>query len=144
MSAEVVHPTAGYPSFRQDIFHDAISGTGENGSADDARKQGALHRASDQIASRVRPQLDASAKEVFDSVRSTTDIFDGIAEERLRFMPENGSQLDRTFKHAVVLVGRLEQLARLMASFSSGTERVIRLMGGSFLLLLQVRMRISA
>ncbi|KAE8140501.1 hypothetical protein BDV38DRAFT_280001 [Aspergillus pseudotamarii] len=137
MSAEVVHPTAGYPSFRQDIFHDAISGTGENGSADDARKQGALHRASDQIASRVRPQLDESAKEVFDSVRSTTDIFDGIAEERLRFMPENGSQLDRAFKHAVVLVGRLEQLARLMASFSSGTERVIRLIGGSFLLLLQ-------
>ncbi|KAJ1705032.1 hypothetical protein NYO67_12811 [Aspergillus flavus] len=137
MSAEVVLPTAGYPSFRQDIFHSAISGTGEDGSAGDARKLDALHRASDQIASRVRPQLDAPAKEVFDSVRSTTDILDGIAEERLRFMPENGSQLDRAFKHAVVLVGRLEQLARLMASFTSGTERAIRLMGGSFLLLLQ-------
>ncbi|KAB8210987.1 hypothetical protein BDV34DRAFT_209178 [Aspergillus parasiticus] len=137
MSAEVVHPTAGYPSFRQDIFHNAISGTGENGSAGDAQKLDALHRASDQIASRVRPQLDAPAKEVFDSVRSTTDILDGIAEERLRFMPENGSQLDRAFKHAVVLVGRLEQLARLMASFTSGTERAIQLMGGSFLLLLQ-------
>ncbi|OGM48741.1 hypothetical protein ABOM_001997 [Aspergillus bombycis] len=137
MSAEVAPPTAGYPSFRQDVFHDVISGTEENGSTDDARKLGTLHQASDQIASRVRPQLDASAKEVLDSVRATTDIFDGIADERLRFMPENGSQLDRAFKQAVVLVGRLEQLARLIASFTSGTERAIRLMGGSLLLLLQ-------
>ncbi|KAE8379000.1 hypothetical protein BDV26DRAFT_280639 [Aspergillus bertholletiae] len=137
MPLEVVHPTAGYPSFRQDIFHNAVSRTGEDGSTSDARKQGGLQEASDQIASRVRPQLDASAKEVFDSVRSTTDVFDGIAEERLRFMPDNGSQLDRAFKQAVVLVGRLEQLARLMAGFTSGTERAIRLMGGSLLLLLQ-------
>ncbi|KNG89117.1 hypothetical protein ANOM_002969 [Aspergillus nomiae NRRL 13137] len=137
MSAEVVPPTAGHPSFRQDIFHNAISGTEEDGSTGDARKLGALQRASDQIASRVRPQLDAPAKEVFDSVRSTVEVFDGIAEERLRFMPENGSQLDRASKQAVVLVGRLEQLARLMSSFTSGTERAIRLMGGSFLLLLQ-------
>lgn len=144
MSAEVVHRNAGHPSFRQDIFqrYEIPSAARRNvGKEESDRKLGTLYEACGHIASRVRPQLDASAQEVLDNIRSATDVLDAIADERLRFMPENGSQLDRAFKQAVVLVGRLEQLARLMATFTSGTEQAIRLTGGSCLLLLQVRIR---
>ncbi|KAF5855792.1 hypothetical protein ETB97_008434 [Aspergillus alliaceus] len=140
MSAEVVHRNAGHPSFRQDIFqqNEIPSAARRNVDKEEStRKLGTLYEACGHIASRVRPQLDALAQEVLDNIRSAADVLDAIADERLRFMPENGSQLDRAFKQAVVLVGRLEQLARLMATFTSGTEQAIRLTGGSCLLLLQ-------
>ncbi|KAF7587208.1 hypothetical protein BBP40_007545 [Aspergillus hancockii] len=143
MSAQVVNRAAGPPSFRQEIFQqNATTGAAGTNAEDDgragtSRKLGTLSEASNQIFSRIQPQLDVSAHQVFESIHSVADVFDAIADQRLRYMPENGSQLDRAFKQAVALVGRLVQLAQLMETFTSGTEHAIRLIGGSCLLLLE-------
>ncbi|KAE8154646.1 hypothetical protein BDV25DRAFT_135813 [Aspergillus avenaceus] len=140
MSAKVAQHAAGFPSFREDIFQqNGHPGTAvENGATvESPRKPRALRETTDRISSRLRPQLDGESREIFDSIHSAADVFDDIAVERLRFMPEDGSQLDRAFKEAVVLVGRLDQLAKLIESFSSATEQAVRLMGGSCILLLQ-------
>lgn len=84
---------------------------------------------------------DSDALENFDTV---DDALDAIAVERLRYMPHDGSLLDRIFKWSTHVISHINELSKAVESFVPNAMDAARMSWGHCLMLLQVRIVGSA
>lgn len=104
----------------------------------ESNRLGVLRELNYRMTSRVFAKLDVEARSILESVKLADDVFDSIAIERLRYMPRDGSQLDRVFKWTAYLIAQLDQLSKEIQPFALYSEEAVQSMWGSCLVLLSV------
>ncbi|KAJ5776103.1 uncharacterized protein N7511_001114 [Penicillium nucicola] len=103
-----------------------------------SNRLGVLRELNYRMTSRVFSKLDVEARSILESVKSADEVFDSIAIERLRYMPRDGSQLDRVFKWTAYLIAQLDQLSKEIQPFALYSEDSVQSMWGSCLVLLSL------
>ncbi|KAJ6052157.1 hypothetical protein N7499_011539 [Penicillium canescens] len=104
----------------------------------ESNRLGVLRELNYRMTSRVFGKLDVEARSILESVKVADDVFDSIAIERLRYMPRDGSQLDRVFKWTAYLIAQLDQLSKEIQPFALYSEEAAQSMWGSCLVLLSL------
>ncbi|KAF9884696.1 hypothetical protein FE257_001325 [Aspergillus nanangensis] len=88
--------------------------------------------------SKYGSQVDLSGEDVLEAFDTVEEALDAIAAERLRFMPHDGSTLDRIFKWATNVVGHINELSTTVETFVPNADETASLCWGNCLLLLQM------
>lgn len=102
------------------------------------RKSTSLRESTSGLAMKYVSQLDAFGKDIFEDFETIEDVLGLIGMDRLRYMPHDGSVLDRVFKWAVHFVLHIHDLSMAVDPFALNAEETAKLAWGSCLLLLQV------
>lgn len=101
------------------------------------RKLTTLRETTHKVSTKFVTQLDSSARVVLENTTTVDDVLDSIAAERLRYMPQDGSMLDRVLKWAVHFIGQMNLLSQAVDPFVVYSDEAAKLMWGSCLLLVQ-------
>lgn len=102
------------------------------------RKLTTLRETTHKVSTKFLTQLDSAARAILENTITVDDVLDSIAAERLRYMPHDGSMLDRVFKWAVHFIDEMNVLSKAVEPFVLYSDQAAQLMWGSCLLLLQV------
>lgn len=92
-----------------------------------------------EVSAECRTGLGISSDEISELSPSVDAFFDGIAVERLRRMPPDGSKLDIAFRWASRLALTVNSLREAVGGFALYADEAAMLIWGSCLFLLQVR-----
>jgi hypothetical protein len=91
------------------------------------------------VTQKCKTQLGLSAKEITQRGPSVDAFFDSVAEERLRWMPRDGSRLDCSLRWASRLAYAVDALRESVGAFAPGANDAAKMIWGFLVLLLEVR-----